>query len=74
MGTNEVCRLKDLYKKEPRKGKFNGGKNKASESSRFQELLYNKAKKKVLEYVKENLEKTEYQVILEGIKEQRVIK
>lgn len=74
VGTNEVRRMKELYKKEPRKGKFNGGKNKASESSRFQELLYNSAKEKVLEYVKDKLEKTEYQIILERVKEQRVIK
>ncbi|MBO5691530.1 MAG: leucine-rich repeat domain-containing protein [Spirochaetaceae bacterium] len=74
VGTNEVRRLKDLYKKEPRKGKFHGGKNNASESSRFQELLHNRAKEKILEYIKENLEKTEYQIILEGVNEQRVIK
>lgn len=74
LGTNEVRRMKELYKKEPRKGKFHGGKNNASESSRFQELLHNRAKEKILEYVKENLEKTEYQLILEGVKEQRVIK
>lgn len=74
VGTNEVRRLKDLYKKEPRKGKFNGGKNNAPESSRFQELFHNRAKEKILEYIKENLEKTEYQIILEGVNEQRVIK
>lgn len=65
---------KELYKKEPRQGKFNGSRNKSSESSKLTAVLYTRAEQKVLEYLQKNVKKTEYQAVLEGVKEQRRMK
>ena len=48
VGTADVRRMKELYKKEPRQGKFNGSRNKSSESSKLTAVLYTRAEQKVL--------------------------
>ena len=74
VGTADVRRMKELYKKEPRQGKLNGSRNKSSESSKLTAVLYTRAEQKVLEYLQKNVKKTEYQAVLEGVKEQRRMK